>query len=202
MRKSKQEAALTRERIVTVAAAEFRQQGVVATGLLGLMSTAGLTHGGFYRHFESKEQLVTEASEKALADMNEHLVSVVSGKHGQAALKALVSTYLSVEHRDQPSKGCPLAALGSELARADLCTRDVATQGLHQLINLVAGLFEHCKPAQAHKYAMTIVATIIGAITTSRIVTDNSLSESLLRNAEDSIMHIWKASKPNDQNNR
>src|SRR5256885_11676693 len=133
MRKSRIEAAKTRERIVTAAAAEFRQHGIAATGLADLMKAAGLTHGGFYRHFASKDQLVAEACSAAIATMNERVASSASRKRGRKGLEAAVADYLSTEHRDNPRDGCPLAALGSEMARADPPTRAAATPGVLKL---------------------------------------------------------------------
>src|SRR6266516_5800071 len=88
MRKSRIEAAKTRERIVTAAAAEFRQHGIAATGLADLMKAAGLTHGGFYRHFDSKDQLVSEASAAALATTTEQMAAVASRQPAQKGLEA------------------------------------------------------------------------------------------------------------------
>ena len=123
MRKSRIEAAKTRERIVTAAAAEFRQHGIAGTGLADLMKAAGLTHGGFYRHFKSKDHLVAEACSAAVATMTERVAASASGKRGRKSLETAVADYLSTEHRDNPRDGCPLAALGSEMARADTQTR-------------------------------------------------------------------------------
>src|SRR3954469_8038444 len=102
MRKSREEAAQTRKRIVTAAAGEFRKSGIVATGLNDLMKAAGLTHGGFYKHFESKDQLVAEACAEAV----EALIEKVS-----AAGPGAGATYPSPRHRDHPADGCPLAAI-------------------------------------------------------------------------------------------
>src|SRR5262249_55163595 len=124
MRKSKQETALTRARIVKAAASEFRQHGIVATGLADLMSAAGLTHGGFYRHFASKDQLVAEARPAALAATTDKFAATASREPGRRGLEAVVCKYLSTVHRDNRREGCPLAALGSELARADTQTRN------------------------------------------------------------------------------
>src|SRR5258707_8674779 len=107
MRKSREEAAQTRKRIVTAASEEFRKNGIVATGLNDLMRAAGLTHGGFYKHFASKDQLVAEACAEALKTILEMLAAAASEK-GAAA-------YLSTGHRDNPATGCPLSATGSEL---------------------------------------------------------------------------------------
>src|SRR5712671_1113823 len=109
MRKSRQEAAKTRERIISSAAAEFREHGIAATGLADFMKAAGLTHGGFYRHFESKDQLVAEACSAAIATMTERVASSASRKRGRKGLEAVVAHYLSTEHRDNPRDGCPHA---------------------------------------------------------------------------------------------
>lgn len=183
MRKSKQEAARTRERIVNAAAAEFREHGIAATGLADLMSAAGLTHGGFYRHFDSKDQLIEETCAKAIATMTDRLDSAASQRNGRAGLKAATTAYLSTQHRDNPRDGCPLAALGSELARANAQTRSAATAGFLKMVDVLASRFERTKPSEARKRAMAAAATLIGALTMSRIVNDEALSESILRSA-------------------
>ena len=124
MRKSREEAAQTRKRIVEAASCEFRKNGIVATGLNDLMKAAGLTHGGFYKHFESKDQLVAEACAEAVETaILESLAGAASEGAGFAA------AYLSTGHRDSPATGCPLSAIGSELARSDEKTRAAATAG-------------------------------------------------------------------------
>src|SRR3984885_6354146 len=99
MRKSKQEAAETRRRIVEAAAGEFRQKGIANAGLSDLMAAAGLTHGGFYRHFESKDQLVAEAYATAADSVLATLADAVGKKTGERALKAAMGVYLSKAHR-------------------------------------------------------------------------------------------------------
>jgi TetR/AcrR family transcriptional regulator, transcriptional repressor for nem operon len=194
MRKSKQEAAKTRERIVTVAAEEFREHGIVATGLADLMSAAGLTHGGFYRHFDSKDELIKEASTAALATMLDGLAAAAAGKRGRTGLKRVAARYLSTEHRDHPREGCPLAALGSELARADAEIRDAATAGFLRLVDILAKQFDQTHPSEGKKKASVAAVTMIGALTMSRIVTDATLSKSLLRNAEECLTRSRVAS--------
>ena len=112
MRKSREEAAQTRRRIVEAASCEFRKNGIVATGLNDLMKAAGLTHGGFYKHFESKDQLVAEATTVALD-------ALLEGMAAHPTINAAVAAYLSTRHRDNPASGCPLVAIGSELSRSD-----------------------------------------------------------------------------------
>jgi TetR/AcrR family transcriptional regulator, transcriptional repressor for nem operon len=187
MRKSKKEAEKTRHRIVSAAAAEFRERGIVATGLNDLMQAAGLTHGGFYRHFDSKEQLVTEATDKALDELIKRIAEAASrgrrrGRSG-GGLAAAVEEYLSLQHRD----GCPIAAMGSELTRSGTKTREVVTAGFRKLVETFAREFEGIRPDQAKKRALAAAATLVGALTISRIMTDPALSKAILREATNSI---------------
>jgi TetR/AcrR family transcriptional repressor of nem operon len=181
MRKSREEAARTRKRIVTAASKEFRKNGIVATGLNNLMSAAGLTHGGFYKHFESKDQLVAEACAEAVKTILEMLAAAASEKGGAAA------AYLSTGHRDSPASGCPLAAIGSELARSDEKTRAAATAGFLKLVEIMAGQFGKIPAAIARRRALVAASTMIGALTMSRIVTDPELSAEILKEAEMSL---------------
>jgi TetR/AcrR family transcriptional repressor of nem operon len=186
MRKSKRETEETRKRIVEMAADEFRQHGIVTSGIADLMAAVGLTHGGFYRHFESKEQLVAEATAAALDTLLDTLASAASGKKGRNALKAALAVYVCAEHRDNPRDGCPLAPLGSELARSDKRVRDVATTGFSRMVEILAAHFDQARPAEARKRAMATAAAMIGAVTMSRVLTNQKLSDSLLQAVEES----------------
>jgi TetR/AcrR family transcriptional regulator, transcriptional repressor for nem operon len=159
MRKSKEEAAETRRRIVTAAAGEFREHGIVATGLADVMQAAGLTHGGFYKHFESKDQVVAEACAEAVRVLMKKLEAAPS--KGSA-----LGSYLSTRHRDDPATGCPLAALGSELARSDEKTRAAATEGFLRLVNVLAGKSGRLSPEVARRRALVAVSTMIVAAAT------------------------------------
>jgi TetR/AcrR family transcriptional repressor of nem operon len=182
VRKSREEAAQTRKRIVTAAAGEFRKNGIVASGLNDLMKAAGLTHGGFYKHFESKDQLVTEACMEAVETaIRERLAAAASEGAGAAA------AYLSTGHRDNPASGCPLSAIGSELARSDEETRAAATDGFLRLVEIMAGQFGSIPPDVARRRALVAVSTMIGALTMSRIVSDPKLSAEILRSAEEHL---------------
>ena len=99
----------------------------------------------------------------------------------------MVADYLSVEHRDNPRDGCPLAALGSEMARADTPTRAAATAGFLKLVDALAGGFAEGTPDEARRRAMVAALTLIGALTVSRVVTDQALSDAILRSAQDRI---------------
>ena len=177
MRKSREEAAQTRRRIVAAASCEFRKNGIAASGLNDLMKAAGLTHGGFYKHFASKDQLVAEATTAALDTMLE-------GMAAHPTVSAAVAAYLSTRHRDDPASGCPLAAIGSELSRSDQA-RAAATAGFVRLVDILAG---KAGTADARRRALVAAATMIGAVTMSRMVTDPELSAEILREAEKSLM--------------
>jgi TetR/AcrR family transcriptional repressor of nem operon len=191
MRKSKQEAAATRQRIITAAAAAFRKNGIAGTGLSDLMAAAGLTHGGFYRHFDTKDQIVAEACIAAAESSVEQLAASASRKSPQHGLKTIVENYLSAAHRDEPADGCPLAALGSEMARADEKTRAAATQAFLKLVGVIAAQFGKTRPDVAKRRALVAAATMIGAVTMSRIVTDSELSAGILREAEKQLVNSW-----------
>ena len=178
MRKSKHEAAATRQRIVKSAAAKFRQNGIGKTGLSDLMAAAGLTHGGFYKHFESKDQIVAEACAAAAESA---MATFFVNKSSQNGLKARVTKYLSTAHRNDPSAGCPLAALGSEIARCDEKTRAAATQAFLKLVEIITAELHKTRPDVAKRRALVVASTMIGALTMSRIVTDSELSASILR---------------------
>jgi TetR/AcrR family transcriptional repressor of nem operon len=179
MRKSRKETAKTRERIVKKAAHAFMRDGIAESGLLNVMASAGLTQGGFYRHFASKDQLVSEAIEKNLDAVLRHLEE----KGGDEALAEILHDYLSQKHRDDYNGACPLAALGTELPRADKKTRAAASTGLDRFIAAIEHkLSSSHKDAQAR--ARAIAAAMVGGIVISRITTDEKLSNSILRDTK------------------
>ena len=178
MRKSREEAAASRERIVKAAACGFRENGIVATGLADLMKAAGMTHGGFYKHFESKDQLIAEAVADAVDD-------AIGWMDVEPTINAAVAAYLSTQHRDSPASGCPLSAIGSELARTDAKTRAAATAGFERLVSVLAG---KSKGTNARRRAMLAASTMIGAVTMSRVVNDPKLSSEILSEVEKSLI--------------
>ena len=186
MRKSKHEAAATRQRILKAAAAKFRQNGIGGTGLSDLMAAAGLTHGGFYRHFDSKDQIVAEACSTAAESA---MAKYFSNSSSHSGVKARVAKYLSQAHRDDPSAGCPLAALGSEVARSDEKTRAAATQAFLKLVDILASGSSKTRPDVARRRALAAAATMIGALTMSRIVTDSELSAGILQEAAKQLVN-------------
>src|SRR5277367_6434987 len=126
MRYEKGHKETTRRRIIETAAARFRKDGIESVGVADLMAEAGLTHGGFYSHFASKEDLVKAALEEASA----HSVRNFARRIEEGGLEAWIRGYLRKEHRDHPEKGCVAAALGSEVVRHPKTTRKVFSENL------------------------------------------------------------------------
>jgi len=185
MRKSKAETAETRKRIVDLAAQAFRSNGIAATGVAEIMAAAGLTHGGFYRHFDSKDQLVAEACSVGLGSMVDAYRGASKG--GRNAFVRNLQASLSPAYRDDRSGGCPLVAMGSELARADAATRRGASNGFEELIDEIARWLPARSGREARDEAIAVLTGMIGAVTMSRVVDDPSLSARILRAGRNEI---------------
>src|SRR5262245_57873397 len=135
MRRSKVETAVTRRHIISTAAERFRRHGFNGIGLPDLMAAAGLTHGGFYRHFRTREHLAAEAVDEALDSITQKMESIAASK----GLTGIISTYLSEGHRDDRGSGCALASLGSEISRCDEKIRAAGANGFNKMVRVVAG---------------------------------------------------------------
>jgi TetR/AcrR family transcriptional regulator, transcriptional repressor for nem operon len=192
VRKSKAEAAETRQRIVRAAADEFREKGIAEAGLAELMAAAGLTHGGFYRHFESKNQLVAEAFDCAAVALKERLESFIAEAIAEAepgrGLEAAVLGYLAAAHRDELATGCPFSALAGELVRQDETIRDHATADLKGFIEVIRAQLDQPSSEAARREAIGIVSTLVGALTLARLSTDPALSDAILGRAAADIL--------------
>lgn len=182
VRKSKA-AAETRARIVQGAAVEFRRNGIDRTGLNEVMGAAGLTHGGFYKHFASKEQVIAEACTAAADSLTRVLSAVADTTGGKGRLDAAVGSYPC---RDEPGESCPLATLGSELARHDDVTRQAATEGFLKLTRPLAAEIPEADPEIRRQSAIVTMCAMIGALTMSRVV-DESLSDTILSETRHAI---------------
>ena len=185
MRKSRQEATETRKRIVNVAAHEFNKSGIDRTGVADVMTAAGLTTGGFYKHFSSKDQLIAEALAGALQNS---LNSVESKRGGD--LGAIAAGYLSRKHRDSLESSCPLPSVGSELRVAENGTRRAISEGIERFISIIEACFPDLPPREAKPKARAILSAMVGALMLSRIVTDPKLSDRLLSDTKDFVTHI------------
>lgn len=179
MRKSNKEAAETREAIVAAAADHIRRTGIAEASLADVMATAGLTHGGFYRHFRNKEQLVAEAVSAA----GDKTVAAIGRNMARGGLNAAVDGYLSIAHRDALTPICPFAAFGSEMARSGNETKSAATEVLEKLFATLAG--DAPDREQARGDAIVALSTMIGAMTLARVASGSALSAEILDRAKD-----------------
>jgi TetR/AcrR family transcriptional repressor of nem operon len=185
---SKTEKEKTHRRIVKTAAARFRERGVNGIGLADLMKEADLTHGGFYRHFDSREELVAEAVECALRDGWEAVASVAGGNRPPAAtLRLLVDAYLSVAHRDGLATSCPVTTMANDVARCNARARSAYTKQVGTYLELLAKLIAADERKSRRAKAIAALATLVGAVSMARAVNDEKLSRELLKSAADEL---------------
>ena len=173
----------THERIVAAAARAIRRSGYDGMGVADIMKDAGLTHGGFYAHFASREAMLEEAADRAGAESMAALSRVAAIAPPQEALPELVRAYLSKAHREGAEAGCPVAALGSEMPRQTPKVRRAATRHIKQMIDLVAHKSPDRGKKGKHEHALVTVATMVGALLLARAVDDRKLSDALLQAA-------------------
>lgn len=179
MRVSREQAAQNRERIIERAAQLFRERGFEGIGVADLMKEAGLTHGGFYGHFESKDDLIAEASARALTRslaLWRKLAERASGDQ----LSAIAGAYLASSHRDNPGAGCLLAALGPDVSRQGAAVRRAATDHLRSAFDLLAKLVRDTSKAARRRKGISTYATLVGAMVMARAVDDRELSQEIL----------------------
>lgn len=170
------------DRIVRTAAARFRQHGVDGIGVADIMREAGFTHGGFYRHFGSREQLVDEATERALLDGG-RAVDAIAGS-ARASFAALVDAYASTRHRDDLATSCAVTTLASDMARCGPRARAAYTRQVVKYLDLLVRLMR-TKASGRSKRARAIAALsmLVGAVSIARAVNDEALSREILRSA-------------------
>ena len=181
MRVSKEAAVASRARIVAAASRLLRERGIEATSIADVMAAAGLTHGGFYRHFGSKDDLVAAALGAAFAGHAERFAERRAAQGAQDALRAYVEEYLSPEHVARPDRGCPVAALGAEAGRgsAEVCA--AFARGVEETIaRFVSAAPPGTDAAAARAAAIRRLATMVGAVIVARGVGPGALGEEVL----------------------
>ena len=173
----------THERIVDVASRAIRRNGYEGAGVADVMKEAGLTHGGFYAHFGSREAMLAEAADRAGADGIATLARIAGAAAPDQALQALIRGYLSRTHIEQPETGCPVAALGSDMPRQAPEVRRAATVRIKELIDLIARQSPDWGQPGAHDQALVTMSTMLGALVLARAVDDPRLSEAVRKAA-------------------
>lgn len=165
------------ERIVNAAAKAIRRSGYDGTGVADIMKEAGLTHGAFYAHFESREAMLAEAADRAGAEANALAASIVGSVPSDQALQALMQVYLSKEHCENIETGCPNSALCSEMPRQSPEVRLAATRRIKEMVDLIARQFPDWGQPMAHERALVTMATLVGTLVLARAVDDAALSD-------------------------
>lgn len=173
MRQSREEKARTHDRIVEIASARIREQGVDAPGVAEIMQAAGLTHGGFYKHFDSRDELITEAADRAFASSERAVEELLDGAADPLAV--FVDWYVSAEHRDDPAAGCPVVALGGDVGRGAHAVRDAYRGQVERYLATLERLLGD------RAQATVALSALVGSLTLARAVGDEPLSDEILR---------------------
>ena len=179
---------ITHDSIVKTAARAFRKRGVAGVGVGDLMKEAGLTHGGFYAHFPSKNALIAEAADRAASESIGHLARTVEHREpDQDPLRVLLETYLSQRHLHSPERGCLLASLGSDLQRETPDVRRVATRQIKALLDLIRAQLPDPDAADATSRAMATLAGMVGAMIIGRAVDEPPMAQAMLTATADTL---------------
>jgi len=184
MRRSAEEKAETRRQIVRTAGRMIRGRGLSDTGVADVMAEAGLTHGGFYRHFDSKEALAAAAVESAFAHMRTRLEQITAKVPAGKGLEALIDTYLTEAHRDQPQQGCVMASVGMEAQRAGGVVQAAYEDGIARLLALFAAQIEAPTRRQRDDRAQALLSVMVGGLLLARALRGDAVeSKRALANA-------------------
>jgi TetR/AcrR family transcriptional repressor of nem operon len=179
MKVSREQAARNRERILDAASQLFRERGFEGIGVADLMKEAGLTHGGFYGHFSSKEDLIAQASARELTRSLAHWSEVGERASGDR-LSEIAAAYLTKTHRDNPGAGCVLAALGPDVSRQGPAVRRSVTDYVRSVVDLLVTLVPGRSKVARRRKAISAYATLVGAMVLARAVDDRALSQEIL----------------------
>ncbi len=182
MKVTREQAEANRERILDNAAQLFRERGFDGIGLNDLMQAAGLTRGGFYGHFESKDDLAAQATRRAMQTNREEWK-----QQTDRSLAAWVRTYLSDAHRDHPGAGCSLVALAGDAARGGPAVKQVFAEGVESLLATLQGQMPAADAAAQREQALAMLSTLVGSLLLSRAVGDARLSRELRDAARKSL---------------
>jgi len=185
MRYSAEHKQQTRERIVRSAARHFRRHGESGVGIADLMSKLKLTHGGFYKHFDSKEELLTEAIRKAFDEIQARFAERVSKAKPGTELRTLIENYLSLEHCANPGEGCPMAALATEIGRLPKSVRAEIDKAIKQRVKRTARFLPGATEAERERNCMALMSGLIGTVTVARALTDLEARKAVLAASRD-----------------
>jgi len=187
MRYEREHKTRTRDRIVRNAARKFRAEGLSGPGVASVMKASGLTVGGFYKHFRSKDELLTEAIAQGFAESNANIRSALQHVPPEHKWKELVRLYLSTEHCDHPDTGCPVAALAPEMARAKLSVRKRIAGLMKEWVEIMPG----ATAREREQNLFVIYSAMAGAISIARVLTEPADKQKLLSSVRDHLLQSF-----------
>jgi TetR/AcrR family transcriptional repressor of nem operon len=188
MRYSREHKLETHARIVKRASVRLREKGAHGIGVADLMKDAGLTHGGFYAHFDSREALVIEAFAHAMDRSTERWRKIGETTPPDKRLAMIVDSYLTAVHRDDPGHGCAIPTLGAEIARESPKTRKAFASKLEQMIDMMADQIPDVSRKAARKQAMSAIATMMGTLVMARVAGTGEFSEEILAAGSEAVL--------------
>jgi TetR/AcrR family transcriptional repressor of nem operon len=196
MRYSREHKLETHARIVKKASVRLREKGAHGIGVADLMKDAGLTHGGFYAHFDSREALVIEAFAYAMDRSTERWRRLGEATAPEQRFKTIVDSYLTPLHRDDPGKGCAVPALGAEIARESPKTRKAFAAKLEQMIDMLAAQIAEAPRKASRKQAMAALATMMGTLVLARVAGSGEFSDEILAAGRDAVLATAPKPRP------
>lgn len=188
MRKSRTETAESRARIVSNASRLFLKEGITSVGTREIMSASGIAQGGFYRHFDSKEQLLEAAYQAVLEDLFEMFEERTAGMSSKDALKTIITLYLSQSPSTSDVDLCPLAMLGSELKRTSEDVRNIALLGFERFVRLLETHLTEMDKPHPPSLATAISSTLVGAVTLASIAPQRTTAKKILKSANEYVL--------------
>jgi TetR/AcrR family transcriptional repressor of nem operon len=177
------------DRIVAIAATGVRERGLDGIGVADLMKEAGLTHGGFYRHFGSREDLIDEAVEFALGEGTKRIASGPKPSE-KNRFQTIVDGYLSIAHRNSPGSGCAVAALSSEAWRGGKRVRQAYTRQVKMYLALIEDVIGGRRRSAARRDSILALSALIGAVAMARSVDDDQLSRDILSGTAEALKSL------------
>jgi TetR/AcrR family transcriptional regulator, transcriptional repressor for nem operon len=179
MKVSKAVMAEHKEEIIAAAARRYRERGFQGISVADLLREVGLTHGGFYRHFSSKDELIALSVLRAVSDTITEWRKIADDAAGDR-LDAVIHYYLSLRHHNHPETGCLAAALGCELSRLPSLVKDTVTDGERQIVDFLSGIAPGKTKALRRKQAIVAFASMVGGMTVARMTSDSKLRQEIL----------------------
>jgi TetR/AcrR family transcriptional repressor of nem operon len=176
------------QKIVRDASRRVRTEGLNGAAVTAVMRDTGLTHGGFYKHFESKDELLLESLREAFREFADNLANAAQQPHPEAPWKAIVKAYLSLEYCDHAERGCPLTALAPELARVDKRMRGQVFAELVKYKDRMLPFMPGRRTADKERAFFSIFSTMIGAIEIARMLPEPAMREKVLATARDFLL--------------